>query len=84
MSSRDLGNLYFKFTADSWVKVVDGKGVSLLEQLKKKGSEQIVTGKRPLSIVIGNATGVNLTYNDVEIDIFSYKKQDGTARFTLQ
>ena len=84
VASRDLGNLYFKFTADSWVKVVDGKGVSLLEQLKKKGSEQIVTGKRPLSIVIGNATGVNLTYNDVEIDISSYKKQDGTARFTLQ
>ncbi|SFE52659.1 RodZ domain-containing protein [Nitrosomonas sp. Nm166] len=83
-ASGDLGNLYFKFTADSWVKVVDGKGVLLLEQLKKKGSEQSVAGKKPLSIVIGNASGVNLTYNDTEIDISSYKKQDGTARFTLQ
>lgn len=80
----DVGNLYFKFTADSWVKVVDGKGVSLFEQLKKGGSEQIITGKRPLSIVVGNASGVNLTYNDAEIDISSYKKQDGTARFTLK
>lgn len=80
----DLGNLYFKFTADSWVKVVDGKGVSLFEQLKKGGSEQIITGKKPLSIVVGNASGVNLTYNDTEIDISSYKKQDGTARFTLK
>lgn len=83
-ASSDLGNLYFKFTADSWIKVVDGKGVSIFEQLKKGGSEQIVVGKRPLSIVLGNASGVNLTYNDQEINIPSYKRQDGTARFTLK
>ncbi|MER2511409.1 MAG: RodZ domain-containing protein [Nitrosomonas ureae] len=82
--SSDSGNLYFKFTADSWVKVVDAKGVALFEQLMKGGSEQIVVGKRPLSIVIGNASGVNLTYNDEEINISSYKKRDGTARFTLE
>lgn len=82
--SSDSGNLYFKFIADSWVKVVDAKGIALFEQLMKGGSEQIVVGKRPLSIVIGNASGVNLTYNDKEINISSYKKQDGTARFTLE
>jgi cytoskeleton protein RodZ len=83
-TAKNIGHLYFKFTADSWVKVVDGAGTSVFEQLKKGGSEQIVTGKRPLSIVIGNASGVNLTYNDKEIDISSYKKQGGTARFTLE
>ncbi|PTQ77170.1 cytoskeleton protein RodZ [Nitrosomonas oligotropha] len=81
---KNTGHLYFKLTADSWIKVVDGKGVTVFEQLKKSGSEQIVTGKRPLSLVIGNASGVNLTYNDKEIDISSYKKQGGTARFTLE
>lgn len=82
--SIDSGNLYFQFSEDSWVKVIDGNGISLLEQLKKKGSDQSITGKRPLSIVIGNAAGVNLNYNDTEVDIFSYKKRDGTARLTLQ
>ena len=81
---KNTGHLYFKLTADSWIKVVDGKGVTVFEQLKKSGSEQIVTGKRPLSLVIGNASGVNLTYNEKEIDISSYKKQGGTARFTLE
>jgi cytoskeleton protein RodZ len=81
---KNTGHLYFKLTSDSWIKVVDGKGVTVFEQLKKSGSEQIVTGKRPLSLVIGNASGVNLTYNDKEIDISSYKKQGGTARFTLE
>ena len=80
----DSGNLYFKLTGDSWIKVVDGTGASLFEQLKKNGSEQVITGKRPLSIVIGNASAVNLTYNDNIIDMASYKRQDGTARFTLE
>lgn len=84
VTSSDSGNLYFKFTADSWIKVVDGRGVPLFEQLKKGGSEQIIIGKRPFSIVVGNASGVNLTYNDTEIDISSYKRQDGTARFSLK
>ncbi|MBY0484785.1 MAG: DUF4115 domain-containing protein [Nitrosomonas sp.] len=81
---RDSGNLYFQLTGDSWIKVVDGTGASLFEQLKKSGSEQVITGKRPLSIVIGNASAVNLTYNDKIIDMASYKRQDGTARFTLE
>lgn len=80
----DIGTLYFKFNADSWIKVIDGKNVTLLEQVRKGGSEQIITGKRPLSVVIGNAAGVNLTYNDKEIDMSSYKKHDGTARLTLE
>lgn len=84
LSDGDTGSLYFTFTADSWIKVVDGKGVPLLEQMRKKGSEQVLTGKKPFSIVVGNASGVNLTYNDKEINIDSYRKQDGTARFKLQ
>lgn len=80
----DSGNLYFQLTGDSWIKVVDGTGASLFEQLKKNGSEQVITGKRPFSIVIGNASAVNLTYNDKIIDMASYKRQDGTARFTLE
>jgi len=84
IAANDLGNLQFKFTADSWIKVVDGGGASLLEQIRKGGTAQTLTGKRPLSIVLGNASGVNLTYNGTEVDISSYKRQDGTARFTLE
>jgi cytoskeleton protein RodZ len=80
----DIGTLHFKFNSDSWVKVVDGKNVTILEQLRKGGSEQTITGKRPLSVVLGNAAGVRLTYNDKDIELSSYKKQDGTARLTLE
>lgn len=77
-------HLFFTFTEDSWIKVVDGSGASLFEQLKKAGSEQAIAGKKPFSIVIGNASGANLTYNDKEIDISTYKRRDGTARFKLE
>ena len=82
--SDNSGNLNFKLGADSWIKVVDGAGVALTEQIKKAGSELTLTGKKPLSIVLGNATGVNLTYNGTEVDLAPYKKNDGTARFTLK
>lgn len=83
-AANEPGNLHFKFIADSWIKVIDGTGASLFEQIKKGGAEQVLAGKRPLSIVLGNASGVNLTYNGTEIDVASYRKQDGTARFTLE
>lgn len=84
ISPSDSDYLHFKLTADSWIKVVDAAGVTLFEQIKTRGTEQIVTGKKPLSIVLGNASGVNLTYNGTEVDIPSYRRQDGTARFTLE
>lgn len=79
-----VGHLQFKFSADSWIRVVDGAGVNLIEQIKRAGSEHMVSGKKPFAIILGNAAGVNLTYNDKEIDISSYKNQGGTARFTLE
>ena len=79
-----IGHLQFKLSADSWIRVVDGAGVNLVEQIKKAGSEHTVSGKKPFAIILGNAAGVNLTYNDKEIDISSYKNQGGTARFTLE
>lgn len=79
-----IGSLQFKLHADSWIKVIDGAGANLLEQVRKAGSEYTVTGKRPLTIILGNAAGVNLTYNGEEIDVSSYKNQGGTARFTLE
>ena len=80
----NAGNLQFRFNADSWIRVVDGSGAILIEQIKKAGSEHAVTGKKPFTIIIGNALAVNLTYNDKEIDVASYQKQGGVARFKLE
>ena len=79
------GTLHFLFTTDAWVAVKDGSGKTIFEQTNSGGSERVVSGQRPLSLVIRNAAGVSLTYNDRSIDIKPYtRSEDGMASFTLE
>lgn len=80
-----LGTLNFKFMDESWVEVRDRTGNVIFEQLNAGGSEQSIDGKRPLSLVVGNAASVNLTFNGRSIDLAPYTdKIKGVARFTLE
>lgn len=79
------GTLVFKFLDESWVVVKDRADKIIFEQLNASGTEQMIDGKRPLSLVIGNATGVNLTFNGRPVDLEPYTdKNKGVARFTLE
>lgn len=81
----DLAALRFKFIGDSWVEVRDQANTIVYKQANVSGTEQVVNGKRPLSLIISNAIKVNLTYNGREIDLIPYTNEnDGTARFTLE
>lgn len=79
------GTLHFLFTTEAWVEVKDGSGKTIFEQINNGGSERVVSGQRPLSLVVKNAAGVSLTYNDRPIDIKPYtRSEDGVASFTLE
>lgn len=81
----DSGVLHFKFMDESWVEVRDSADKVILEQLNASDTEQMIGGKRPLSLVIGNAANVNLTYNARPIDLAPYTDTNkGVARFTLE
>ncbi len=81
----DLGTLYFKFTNDSWVEVKDQAGAVVFKQNNTAGTEHVVSGKRPLSLVIKNAEQVDLTYNGRTIDLVPYTNEnEGIARLTLE
>jgi cytoskeleton protein RodZ len=78
-------SLHFSFSRDSWVKVKDGDGKVILEKTHSRGTEQMVQGKPPLYLVIGNAPGVNLTYNGRTVDLVPYTRgSDDVARFSLE
>jgi cytoskeleton protein RodZ len=80
-----LGTLYFNFRDESWVEVRDRADKVIFEQLNTSGSEQVIDGKRPLSLVVGNAANVHLTFNGRSIDLAPYTdKKKGVARFTLE
>lgn len=75
--------LRFVFRDDSWVEVRDGSGRTIFSQLNRAGTEQVVEGLPPLSLVVGNAHGVRLTYEDRPVDLAPHTRVD-VARLTLE
>lgn len=74
--------LRLKYDRESWVEI-RGRGDKLLtSRLNPGGTEQVVEGRPPFSLVIGNAQHVSLTYDDKPVDLAPYVKVE-VARFTL-
>jgi len=71
------------FDRESWVEIRDGRGKLIFSQLNPPGSSQVVQGEAPLSLIVGNARGVRMAYQDREIDLGPYTRVD-VARFTLE
>lgn len=75
--------LKFSFSGTSWVSVTDADNMEILNKTKPAGSEETVQGKPPFRIVIGNASGTQLVYNDKTIDLGDYTSLN-VARLTLE
>ena len=71
------------FKKDSWVEIKDREGKIVFAQLNKGGTEQVVQGVPPLSLVVGNATQVTLEYNGKPVDLAPYTRGE-VARLTLE
>lgn len=72
-----------EFQRDSWVEIRDNQGRTLLSQLNPGGTQKLVEGDPPFSVIIGNAHGVRLLYNDSQVDLRPYVKVE-VARLTLE
>jgi cytoskeleton protein RodZ len=77
------GEIRIEFDEESWVEITDKNGKTIFSQLSPAGSTQTVRGYPPFSLVVGNAVGVKLTYNDKPVDLQPYTKVD-VARITLE
>jgi cytoskeleton protein RodZ len=77
-----VGVVRMIFEQESWVEIKDRSGNTIFGQLNPAGSRRRASGEPPLSIVIGNAAGVRLTYNDDEVDLAPHTRVD-VARLTL-
>ncbi len=71
------------FDRESWVEIKDADGRVVFSQLNPPGSRRNVVGEAPFSIVIGNATGVKLRYNNSDVDLAPFTRTD-VARLTLK
>lgn len=71
------------FEQESWVEIKDRNGNSIFGQLNAAGSRRSVSGEPPLTVVVGNATGVQLFQGDQSIDLAPHMRVD-VARLTLE
>lgn len=83
MSGASAKGLHFMFNNESWVEVRDAVGKVVYSRLNAPGSESVVQGVPPFSIVIGGASGVQLSYNGNRVDIASFMSED-VARLRLE
>ena len=85
-SARSLTNeqrVRMRFAQASWVEIRDRDGRRIFSQFNPAGTEQMVSGVPPLTLVVGNAKGVDLTYNEQPVDLGPHTKVD-VARLTLE
>lgn len=71
------------FEKESWVEIRDRSGRRIFSQLNRAGTTQLVTGPPPLTLVVGNASGVRLTLNDNPVDLAPHTNVN-VARLTLE
>lgn len=70
------------FNRESWVEIRDAEGRIVFSQLNPAGTQRQVEGVAPFSLVIGNAHGVRLRYNESDVDLLPFTRTD-VARLTL-
>ncbi|MCX7172556.1 MAG: DUF4115 domain-containing protein [Proteobacteria bacterium] len=79
----DFRQLIFVFEEKSWVEVKDAAQRVIFAQNNEPGTRQVVNGKPPFSLVIGNASHVQLQFEDQQVDLRPHTKVD-VARLTLE
>jgi cytoskeleton protein RodZ len=82
-SAEGEGSLALSFKGTSWVRIEDANGKMLLSGVIQAGDYQVVHGKPPYSVFLGNAPGVGLVYDGQPFDVTAYIKQNSTARFSV-
>lgn len=75
--------IVLRFEGESWVEIRGRGGKLLMAQLNPAGSERVVQGNPPFSVVIGNAHHVRLSYDQRDFDLSPHIKVE-VARFTLE
>lgn len=70
-------------TQTSWVSVTDRDGKELFNRNVLTGSSETISGTPPLKLVIGNAAGMQLTFNGSAVDLAPHIRGN-VARLTLE
>ena len=71
------------FTGDCWFKLSDGTGKNIFGALKKAGDSLIYTGISPFTIILGDATKVEIISQGKAVNLKPFTARNGRAVITL-
>jgi cytoskeleton protein RodZ len=74
--------LVVRTVGEAWIEIKDSADRMLVSSLNPAGSERVVRGTPPYSVVIGNASQVIITYDDKPVNLAPHIRQD-VARLTI-
>lgn len=74
--------LVVRTEGEAWIEIKDSADRMLVSSLSPAGSERVVRGRPPYSLVIGNASQVSVTYDDKPVDLSPHTRHD-VARLKL-
>ncbi len=77
-----VSDIVISSSADAWIEILDAGGARLYYNLVRPGNEVRITGKRPYTLVIGNAPAVRLSFAGKKIDLAPLAR-DGVVKTTL-
>jgi cytoskeleton protein RodZ len=83
VSGSGSSHIRMSFEDESWVEIKDGSGTTIFSRLNAPGTERIIRGAPPFTVVVGNAHGVKLIYQDKPVDLGPHTRVD-VARVTLE
>ncbi|MDC1478337.1 DUF4115 domain-containing protein [Pseudomonadales bacterium] len=75
--------LFFQFSDNCWVEIVDAKGVEIYADLNRDGDALRVSGVAPYSILLGKGPSVSLQFNGETLDVGRYTSSDDTAKLRV-
>ncbi|OGT21265.1 MAG: hypothetical protein A2V90_04730 [Gammaproteobacteria bacterium RBG_16_57_12] len=75
-------DLVLTYETESWTEIVDATGNRVLFGLMHPGDTRKVHGMAPFEVLLGNAQGVTIEYNNSPFDLKSRIRKD-TAKFKL-
>jgi len=82
VASSGPNRLVVRTEGEAWIEIKDSADRMLVSSLNPPGSERVVRGKPPYSLVIGNASTVTVLYDGKPIDLAPHTRQD-VARLTV-
>jgi cytoskeleton protein RodZ len=74
--------LVVRTAEEAWIEIRDSADRLLVSSLTPAGSERVVRGRPPYSLVIGNASHVQVLYNDKPVNLAPHSRSD-VARLTV-